>query len=220
MITELKLTEMLCTRLCHDLTGPIGAVNNGIEFMQDDAFDMQDQALELIVGSAQEASNRLQFYRQAYGRINESGEADLQQLRSVAEAFFSTSKISLDWADQYTDPSVMSVSMKMGRLLLNLMIISAGSLLKGGSIVVKLESDQHVRHVEVIAQGDVVKLDEECHQLLRADTPVERLTPKTSQPYLTKQIVKDLVAELTVELSDGALRLVVEQKDSLHNEQA
>jgi histidine phosphotransferase ChpT len=52
VIPELKLAELLCTRLCHDLTGPIGAVSNGAEFLSDEGFELQGQAVELIVSSA------------------------------------------------------------------------------------------------------------------------------------------------------------------------
>jgi len=51
-IDETRLAEMLCTRLCHDLTGPIGAVNNGAEFLSEDGFDMQHEAMQLIFTSA------------------------------------------------------------------------------------------------------------------------------------------------------------------------
>ena len=58
MTYENRLAEMLCTRLCHDLTGPIGAVNNGAEFLGDEGFDMQNEAVQLILSSAHEAVNR------------------------------------------------------------------------------------------------------------------------------------------------------------------
>ena len=63
MVSELKFAELLCTRLCHDLTGPIGAIANGAEFLSDEGFDMQGQAIELISSSAAQAVSRLQFYR-------------------------------------------------------------------------------------------------------------------------------------------------------------
>ena len=59
MTDELRMAELLCTRLCHDLTGPIGAVNNGAEFLGDEGFSMQGQAVELIISSAFSAVVRL-----------------------------------------------------------------------------------------------------------------------------------------------------------------
>ena len=75
MIDELRMAELLCTRLCHDLTGPIGAVSNGAEFLSEEGFNMQGQAVELITSSAFSAVTRLQFYRMAYGKVRDHGEA-------------------------------------------------------------------------------------------------------------------------------------------------
>ena len=85
---DTKLAEMIATRLCHDLTGPIGAVNNGAEFLDEEGFDMQNEAVQLIVSSAHEAVNRLQFYRQAYGRVGEMGEASLSEKKQLTVDFF------------------------------------------------------------------------------------------------------------------------------------
>jgi histidine phosphotransferase ChpT len=99
MSHDVRLAEMLATRLCHDLTGPIGAVNNGAEFLDDEGFDMQNEAVQLILSSAHEAVNRLQFYRQAYGRMGDVGEACLEDKKKIASDFFSGTKIKLDWPD-------------------------------------------------------------------------------------------------------------------------
>ena len=31
---DLRVAELMASRLCHDLVGPIGAVNNGLELME------------------------------------------------------------------------------------------------------------------------------------------------------------------------------------------
>src|SRR5437870_3911345 len=87
MSDGLKLAELLCTRLCHDLTGPIGAVNNGAEFLSEEGFNLQSQAVELITSSAFSAVSRLQFYRMAYGRVKDSGEASLTDSQKLATDF-------------------------------------------------------------------------------------------------------------------------------------
>src|ERR1700743_3868637 len=116
MIKELQMAELLCTRLCHDLTGPIGAIANGAEFLSDEGFDLQGQAVELITSSATQAVSRLQFYRKAYGRINDDGEANLAEQKKIANDFFAGGKVTLDWPDMHTDALNVSVSYKMGRL--------------------------------------------------------------------------------------------------------
>src|SRR5215813_167191 len=100
MIDSLRLAELLCTRLCHDLTGPIGAVNNGAEFLSEEGFNLQGQAMELITSSAASAVARLQFYRLAYGRVKEQGEASIADGQKLAADFFAGGKVALEWPDQ------------------------------------------------------------------------------------------------------------------------
>src|SRR5262249_28334561 len=150
--------EMLCTRLCHDLTGPIGAVNNGAEFLGDEGFDMQNEAVQLILNSAHEAVNRLQFYRQAYGRVSDSGEACLADKKALAVNFFSGTKMKLDWPDTHTDSSGISISQKMSRLILNMLVITAASLIRGGTISVRITaSESGDKQVSITGTGETIK---------------------------------------------------------------
>lgn len=212
MIDTTKLAEMLCTRLCHDLTGPIGAVNNGAEFLGEEGFDMQGEAVQLILSSAQEAVNRLQFYRQAYGRVNDIGEISLADKKSIASAFFAATKIKLDWPDTHTDASGISLSQKMGRLLINMLIISSQSLIRGGVIEVRLhESEQGVKTISVRAIGEHIKYDDEIIAVLSGDYSV-KLSPKLAQTYLTMQLVEEIGAALQVSTDNGEFSLTASQQ--------
>jgi histidine phosphotransferase ChpT len=212
MINETKLAEMLCTRLCHDLTGPIGAVNNGAEFLAEEGFDMQNEAMQLILTSAHEAVNRLQFYRQAYGRVGESGEASLSEKKQLAEAFFAPTKVKLDWPDAHADASGVAVSQKMARLILNLLVISGASLIRGGTVAVRLsQSPEGEKEVRISAKGDNVKLDPELVAILKGQGDDAMLTPKTSQPLLAMTIVGEIGAQLAFEATSDTLEMVCRQ---------
>ena len=201
------LAEMLCTRLCHDLTGPIGAVNNGAEFLADDGFDMENDALQLILSSADEAVSRLMFYRQAYGRTSESGEASLSEKKAIAEGFFKSTKVKLDWPEHYGDSCGVSVSHRGARLLLNFMIIAAGSLIRGGTMRVCIDApEEGAKRLEVEVEGQTVKLDPTMKAILEGDSSAP-LCPKTSQLYLTADLARELGAELSVEMSDTRLKI-------------
>lgn len=216
MVSELRMAEMLCTRLCHDLTGPIGAVNNGAEFLEDEGFKMENEALQLILSSAAEAVHRLQFYRMAYGRINDAGEACLAQKKQLVEDFFSTTKITLDWPDSHTDAAKISISQRMARLILNLLIIASGSLIKGGRIAVRLSQDEEgQKRVSIQADGDVVKVDEEMLHILQRHTPDPAITPKTAQLLLTLKLADEIDAQVDFALVDGSFQIGLEQKTTL-----
>jgi histidine phosphotransferase ChpT len=209
LVFEIKFAELLCTRLCHDLTGPIGAVANGAEFLSDEGFDLQGQAIELISSSAAQAVSRLQFYRRAYGRINDDGEADLAEQKKIASDFFAGSKITLDWPDLHTAASGVSVSYKMGRLLLNLIIIMQASLLRGGTLAIRISSSDTMRELRITAAGTAVKWDKEIDETLKGAVAPEALTPKTVQAELTRRLARELNATVSWNVSESMLECVV-----------
>lgn len=215
MIPETKLAEMLCTRLCHDLTGPIGAVNNGAEFLGDEGFDMQNEAVQLILTSAHEAVHRLMFYRMAYGRVSDSGEASLAEKKQIAGDFFSGTKIKLDWPDSHTDASGISISQKMARLILNLMIISGASLIRGGTLSIRLSADDHEKKILVTAVGETIKVDPDTQVILRGDGDENMLNPKTAQPFLAAKIASEVGATIDFELRADRFEMVVRQRQVL-----
>jgi histidine phosphotransferase ChpT len=205
MLQEVKFAELLCTRLCHDLTGPIGALANGAEFLSEEGFEMQGQAIELIASSAAQAVARLQFYRRAYGRINDSGEASLSELKSLVTDYLQGSKVTLDWPDIYTDAAGVSISYKMSRVLLNTMILSLGALLRGGTIAVRLLAEGDRRELNITATGSSIKLDALLTDVLSGKVPILELTPKTIQAELTRQLANEIGATLQWNVSETEL---------------
>ena len=209
MDKELRLAELLCTRLCHDLTGPIGAVNNGVEFLEEEGFAMRDQAMELIVNSAEEAVSRLQFFRQAYGRVNFQGEASLNEVRELAKGFFKGTRQTLNWPDLYVDSLEVSVSRKLAKVLINMMVLTTKTLPKGGDINVEIGvGDDERLEVRVRAEGEIIRLDEESKDALDHKTPIEDLTPATVQPYFMKRLAKSIDVSISYDLGENHFELI------------
>ncbi len=208
---DTKLAEMIATRLCHDLTGPIGAVNNGAEFLDEEGFDMQNEAVQLILSSAHEAVNRLQFYRQAYGRVGESGEASLSEKKKITMDFFSGTKVKVDWPDSHTDASGVAISQKMSRLILNLFVIAGASAIRGGELSVRIaESDVGEKQIDIKVTGDTIKLDTDTAAILNKSETVA-LTPKSAQPYLAMKLAEELNANVTFVLDSDVFAIRVTQ---------
>jgi histidine phosphotransferase ChpT len=215
MIPETKLAEMLCTRLCHDLTGPIGAVNNGAEFLGEEGFDMQNEAVQLILSSAHEAVHRLMFYRLAYGRVNDGGEACLGDKKQIAADFFSGTKVKLDWPDSHTDAAGISISQKMGRLILNLMIIGGASMIRGGTLSVRLNATDNEKQITLTATGDTIKLDSDTQAIMRGEGTEAMLNPKSAQPFLAMKLAQEVGAHLAFDLHSDKLEITVKQRQVL-----
>lgn len=212
MSDNLQMAELLCTRLCHDLTGPIGAVNNGAEFLVEEGFELQSQAVDLIVSSAFSAVARLQFYRMAYGNVKNHGEADLAEKQKIAADFFVGSKITLDWPEAHTDSACVGVSIKMARLIYNLLIITSTALIRGGVISVRITTDKmHSKIITVTANGTSLKWDAEIEKTLSDNNSVSEINSKNVQLHLTKQYVADLNSKIECKLCDNELILKITQ---------
>ena len=206
MTEETRLAELLCTRLCHDLTGPIGAVNNGAEFLSEDGFDMDNEAMGLILSSAGEATRRLQFFRQAYGRINASGEASMGEKRDLAAMYFEGGRITLDWPDNHAQGCSVSVSYRRARVLLNLIMIVSSVLLKGGTLAVRLrENDAMQLEMEVRATGEAVKVDADIMKLLEGKEIEDPLGPKTAHAYFTQLLANECGLSLSTASEEQGL---------------
>src|ERR671911_1817572 len=98
-LDSLDLAALLCSRVCHDVISPVGAIVNGLEVLEEDDLDMRDFALDLIRKSANQASARLQFARLAFGAAGSAGASiDLGDAEAVARGMFGDDKIAFTWA--------------------------------------------------------------------------------------------------------------------------
>jgi histidine phosphotransferase ChpT len=134
---ELKATDlaaMLCSRVCHDLINPVGAIGNGLEVLADPSQSaMADGAQELIANSAKHARAKLEFARLAYGASSTAGtDFDTRECERVARILFEIEKADLDWQV----PLILLPKHK-AKLLMNMLLIAAMSVPRGG--VVKAE---------------------------------------------------------------------------------
>ncbi|ANK80551.1 MAG: hypothetical protein TEF_06880 [Rhizobiales bacterium NRL2] len=139
MSADLNFTSLICSRLCHDLVGPVGAISNGIELMEmEDEPEMMKDALDLLKHSAANASRRLKFLRFAFGS---SGGDELplpvRDARQAALDFFTDHRLELVWPDAgNAEPAKGRI-----RLALNLTMAGAAGLVRGGELTVSVDND-------------------------------------------------------------------------------
>ena len=132
-IDALDLAALLCSRVCHDLISPVGAIVNGLEVYEEDNDEATKAfALELIKKSAQSASARLQFCRLAFGAAGSAGAAiDLGDAENMARGFIEDDKTKLTW----NLPRLLLPKNRV-KLLLNMLIIAGQTIPRGGTLVV------------------------------------------------------------------------------------
>lgn len=177
------------------------------------SFSMRDEAIELIVGSAQQAVTRLQFFRQTYGRVNYQGEADMNECRALAIDFFDQSRIVLDWPEHSAAAVEVSVSRKMAKLALNALVLASNALPRGGTITVEvLKQDNDQSKVIVCGRGVAIKMEEETEDALQLKTQIEALTPKTVQPYYMAFLADSIDVGVAAEADDESITITLSHK--------
>jgi len=173
---SVDLASLLCSRLCHDLMSPVGALNNGIELLVDEQDpEMRERCLELLADSARATANKLKFFRLAFGAAGGFGdEVDTAEARAALEGLLgSDGKIDLGWmvADE-------KLSKGATKLLLNLALIAGDALVRGGRLDIGAESGANGTEIAIRAEGPRIALDSAIADTLRegAETSVEART--------------------------------------------
>jgi histidine phosphotransferase ChpT len=156
-VNALDLASLLCSRLCHDLMSPVGALNNGIELLGDETDpDMREKCLELLADSARATANKLKFFRLAFGAGGGfADEIDTSEAEAALEGLFGAEgKIELGWVVE--DDKLPKGAI---RLLLNLALLAGDALVRGGRLDVGAERGRGTIELAVRAEGPRILLD-------------------------------------------------------------
>ncbi|MFV0279358.1 MAG: histidine phosphotransferase ChpT [Rhodoblastus sp.] len=144
-LAPLDLAALLCSRVCHDVISPVGAIVNGLEVLEDEKDpDMRTFALDLIKKSARTASARLQFCRLAFGAAGSAGAAiDTGDAENVARGLLADERTKLEW----NAPRILLPKNKV-KLVLNMCLIAAAAIPRGGVITVTIAGEGEALSVE------------------------------------------------------------------------
>jgi histidine phosphotransferase ChpT len=202
---DLRLLELLAARLCHELSGPIAAISNGVELLGEEDPGLGSSlnpaflhdAVALVSESARRARCRLQFYRFAYGFRSGSTIAGPAPHEIVA-GFLAATNISGDYVE-----GIRMLSPDWQKLACNLLSVGVDALPRGGRLVL---TDGPL---SLEAIGEPAALSAEARQALMLATPIADLTARTVQPYFTGLLAKALERSLIATAEPGRVRLGV-----------
>ncbi|MDR3448495.1 MAG: histidine phosphotransferase family protein [Alphaproteobacteria bacterium] len=180
MQIDLRVMELLSSKVCHDLVSPVSAINNGVELIEDIGGSVVEEAMKLIGDSAVNAARRLRLFRMAYGRAGSEENLSVRDVRQVAEQYLSGGKITLVWNE---DQSLPEGAVQRGFLktVLNMIILAEETLAYGGVVTVR-DAGSGCR-LEVVGRSAHLSL--QLQEALDGAVAVDELSPRSIQAYVT-----------------------------------
>jgi len=200
---SLDLAALLCSRVCHDLISPAGAIVNGLEVLEESKDEETKLfALDLIRKSARTASARLQFCRIAFGAAGSAGaEIDVGDAEKVARGFIEDDKVKLAW----NLPRLLLPKNRV-KLLLNLLLIAGQAIPRGGQLTVDPVGEGAGMGFRITATGVNARVPP-AQALFNGSGAVQTIDAHTIQPYYTGLLAQE--CGLTVALAAEGENIVV-----------
>lgn len=191
-LSDLDLAALLCSRVCHDLISPVGAIANGLELFDDPEMDEETKtmALDMVRSSAKTATAKLKFCRIAFGAAGSAGSMiDLVEAGATARDFVGSEKVALDWqAPAETRPK------QEVKLIMNMLLMAISAVPRGGSVKVEMVG----RVLTATATGERAKVPEPVAAVLAGTADLALLDARLVQPYYAKLLAASAGLELSM----------------------
>ncbi|OQM74484.1 histidine phosphotransferase ChpT [Manganibacter manganicus] len=186
------LAALLCSRVCHDIISPVGAINNGLELLDEGGAD--EEAMALVRQSARNASARLQFARIAFGAAGSAGMLiDTGDAEAVATGFLKNEKPELTWAGGRALLPKNKV-----KLLLNLILTANAAIPRGGKIAVTLHDLETQPRFTLASSGPMLRVPPKFLELHSGNRPEEPIDAHSVQPYYTLLLAREAGMKISI----------------------
>lgn len=204
-LSALELGALLCSRVCHDVISPVGAISNGLEVLdEDDDAEMHIHAMDLIRQSAKQASAKLQFARLAFGAAGSAGaHLDLMDAKSVAESLIDCEKPEMTWSGP-----VVTLPKDMIKLLLNMIVIGVSAIPRGGVIDVTITGAVESPTFVIKSTGRGARVPIEVEQFIHGRENDDALDARAVQPYFTGLVARSIGYPIHANMVDECFVLV------------
>ena len=188
-LESLDLAALLCSRVCHDLISPVGAIMNGLEVMEEDKDDVETHtfAMDLIKKSARTASAKLQFCRLAFGAAGSAGaQIDSGDAEKVTRGLIEDDKTKIAW----NLPRVLLPKNRV-KLLLNMVLIAGQTIPRGGTIIIDPVGEGETMSFRVAANGTNARLPQAVSALLKGEAGDHAVDAHAIQPFYTGLLARN-----------------------------
>ena len=192
VLSDLDLAALLCSKVCHDVISPVGAIANGLEVLEDEQdAEMREIAFDLVRRSSVQASAKLQFCRIAFGAAGSAGSSiDTGDAEDVARKFIGDDKITLEWAVPREIRPKNHV-----KLMLNMVMLAVSSIPRGGKISMGVTD---AGGLTAQAEGKNAKVPEKTLAMLEGDAQQDSMDARLAQVYYTLRLCDACELDLSV----------------------
>lgn len=181
---DLSVLELVCSRLCHDLVGPVGAATNGIELLREVSGNQHADILDLTDDSARTAWRRLEFFRVAFGHGGGDKGWSESELGALASGMLKDTRVRLDWPQAGIGQIIAG---RGGKLILNLVFLIAEALPRGGIVHVAMQTGQDRLQITVEGRGQGATLHPRIAATLTGEAQAVDLDGRMILAYLARQ---------------------------------
>ncbi len=189
MTSQTDLAALLCSRLCHDMLSPVGALNNGLELLADEKDpEMRQRCFELLEQSARTSASKLKFFRLAFGAAGGFGEhVPAEEPRDLLQALTANDeRVTLAWS--VTEPTLAKPAVKV---LLNLAAMGLDSLVRGGTLEVGAERTGGATEIAIRASGPRVAFDPIIGKALSGELADSELSGRTAPAHMVQLLAAE-----------------------------
>jgi histidine phosphotransferase ChpT len=203
--SALDLASLLCSRLCHDMLSPVGALSNGLELLADEKDpEMRSRCFELLEQSARISADKLKFFRLAFGAAGGFGElVAVNEARVLVDALVANNpRITVEWAfgsDAMPKPAI--------KTLLNFALIGMEALPRGGVLSLAAEQRDGASEIVVRSEGPRIAFDRDIGRALEGQLADSDLSSRTAPSAMLAALAAALGGQLQYVLSHDALVL-------------
>ena len=190
---ELDFASLLCSRLCHDLISPVGAISNGIEILNDEDDEaMRIEVMKLLELSVGQTSNRLKFYRLAFGAAGGMGDqVPIRDAKTATESLFEGSQINLSWNSEIGELNKSAI-----KLIMNMILVASESLIRGGELMVNITVHSNKVNLEVSVRADRIIFQDKIREMICGAIGQMESDPKLAPAYLAASVAEQVNSKI------------------------
>jgi len=190
---DFEFAALLCSRLCHDLISPVGAIANGIEILgvEEDEY-MRSEVMKLLDQSAGQTSNRLKFFRLAFGAAGGFAQnVPLRDAENAIESLYQKTPVDFIWSSEIHEMNKSAV-----KVMLNIVLMAGETLVRGGTLRVEIKDQSEMVDVEISVEGERVILQDGVRDAFCGSLERSEVEAKTAPAFLAFKEARKLESEI------------------------